>query len=187
MGSVRTVFEALATDIATEVALEQNPDGTGGTTFPVVVLIGDEHLDKLQDMQEGRVCLCLGDDGEIGGPKVMTAKLRTECTWTPVLEAHLWAPAGAVLQRTGLLRLDAFEMLFKCVMRAIYAGNHGANLPNIAPAKSVSIKRETKQLRHGQAAVLLWTVAIPICVGRTLTTMPAGTRLGVTVVPNPNA
>lgn len=185
MGSIRTVLEALATAIAAEVALDENSDGTGGTTFPVVVLIGDEHLDKLQHMQEGRVCLCLGDDGEIGGPKSMNAKLRTIATWTPTLEAHLWAPAGAVLERTGLLRLDAFEMLFKAVMRAIYADNHGANLPDVPPARTVSIKRDTKQLRHGQAAVLLWSVAVPICVGRTLTTLPAGTRLGVTVVKNP--
>lgn len=187
MGSVRTVFEALETQIALEVALPQNAEGTGGTTFPVEVLIGDEHLNKLQDMQEGRVCLCLGDDGEIGGPKVMNGKLRTLTTWTPQLEAHLWAPAGEVLARTGLLRLDAFEMLFKAVVRAIYADNHGANMPNVPPARSVSIKREAKQLRNGQAAVLQWTVAIPICVGRTLETMPAGTRLGVTVVPNPSS
>ena len=188
MGSVRTVLETLATDIETEVARDQNPDGTGGTLFPVDVKIGDEWIDKLQHMQQGRVCLALGDEGELGGPKQMNGKLRTLATWNPVLEAHLWSPAGDVLERTGLLRLDAIESLFKCVVRAIYAGNHGANMPDdLRPARSATIKRDTKQLRHGQAMVVLFTVAIPICQGRTLELLPAGTRLGVTVTPNPNA
>lgn len=184
MGSIRAVFEALAADIAIEVALPANADGTGGTSFAVDVEIG---LPKTRNLPgaNGRVVLWPGEGGDVAGPKNMNARLRTLCTWSPVLNAHLWVPVGTAGARTEPDRLDAIESLIKCVMRAIYYGNHGATMPDRPPIDSANIALEPAVMRHGEAALVSFAVGIPITEGRSLTTMPAGARVAVTVRANP--
>jgi hypothetical protein len=184
MGSIRAIFEALVADIAIEVALPENADGTGGTTFAVDVLTGREHLSK-HPTGNGRVVLVPGEVGEVGGPKNMNGRLRTLCTWLPVHEAHLWVPVGQSGTRDPLDRLDAIESLVKSVCRAIYEGNHGANMPDRPPVDSAQILADPAVMRHGESALILFTVGIPIAKGRSLTTLPAGARLSVTVRANP--
>lgn len=185
MGSIRTIFEALAADIAIEVALPVVTEGTGGTGYPVTVDYGDDLIKRLESGVSGRVVLALGN-GTLGGPKEFNARLRALGTFTPALEAHLWAPDRAEIgERTYLDKVDAIESLIKAVCRAIYYGNHGAKLPDGPIADSVEFVRDTKQLRHGQACALVFGVAVPIAEGRTLTTLPAGTRPRLTITKNP--
>lgn len=184
MGSIRAIFEALQASIATEVARPANADGSGGTSFSVEVVIGDEEKPKFPGAA-GRVVLSLGEDGGIGGPKAMNGRLRTLCTWTPTLEARLWAPVGPAGSRTAIGRLDAIEALVKCVSRAIYADNHGANMPDVPPVESASVITEPSVMRHGEHAIVRFTVGIPITKGRSLTQASPGGRLAVTMNVNP--
>lgn len=185
MGSIRTILEALAADILVEVALPIVDEGTGGTGYPVTVEYGDHLIKRLENATAGRVVLALGN-GQLGGPKELNARLRALGTVAPSLEAHLWAPDHAVIgERTYLDKVDAIESLLKAVCRAIYHGNHGAKLPDGPIADSVELVRDTKQLRHGQACALVFGVAIPIAEGRTLTTLPVGTRARFTITKNP--
>jgi hypothetical protein len=184
VGSIRAIFEALAEDIATEVARPANADGTGGTSFEVDVKIGQ--VNKPQHPGEnGRVILAPGDSGEIGGPKNLNARLRTLCTWMPALNAHLWVPVGTAGSRDELVRLDNIEALIKCVIRAIYEGNHGATMPDRPPVDAADILTEPTVMRHGEAAIIRFVVGIPVAEGQSLTTLPSGARLAVTVRANP--
>lgn len=184
MGSIRAIFEALQADIATEAALPANDDGTGGTSFAVDVEIG---LPKTRNLPgaNGRVVLTPGDTGEVGGPKVMNARLQTICTWSPSLAAHLWVPVGQAGSRDELTRLDNIEALIKCVTRAIYAGNHGATLPDRPPIDSAQVVITPEVMRHGEAAIILFAVGIPVARGRSLTTLPVGARISVSRTVNP--
>lgn len=184
MGSIRAIFEALADDIATEVARPPNADGTGGTSFAVDVEIGLPKRSTLPGAN-GRVVLAPGEGGEIGGPKSLNARLRTLCTWMPVLNAHLWVPVGMAGARDELERLDNIEALIKCVVRAIYEGNHGATMPDRPPVDAADVVTEPAVMRHGEAAIIRFTVGIPVAEGQSLTTLPAGSRLAVTVRANP--
>lgn len=184
MGSIRAIFEALAADIAIEVALPANADGTGGTSFAVDVEIGAIEKPK-HPGANGRVVLAPGEGGDIAGPKNMNPVLRTLCTWSPVLNAHLWVPVGQAGSRGQLARLDAIESLIKCVIRAIYDGNHGATMPDRPPVDAADIVTSPDVMRHGEAAIIRFAVGIPIAEGRSLTTLPAGARVAVTITANP--
>jgi hypothetical protein len=184
VGSLSTIFQALQASIATEVARPANADGSGGTSFPVEVVIGHEEKPKFPGAG-GRVVLSLGEDGAMGGPKVMNGRLRTLCTWTPTLEASLWAPVGQAGTRTAIGRLDAIEALVKCVGRAIYADNHGSNMPDAPPIESASVSTDPAVMRHGEHAIVRFTVGIPITKGRGLTQASPGGRLAVTMNVNP--
>lgn len=186
MGSIVSILEAVGAQIAIESTRPINPDGTGGTTFDVEVLYGDENVDKLQSSLEmGRVVLTVGD-GVIGPIDKMRASLRALSTWTPDFEAHLWAPIGPAGVRTSLLRWDAVESLVKVVGRSIYNAHYGSSVPKRNVGETIAVNRDAKKLRSGQSAVLVFNVSIPISEGRTLTTLPAGARGAVTVVANPN-
>jgi hypothetical protein len=184
VGSIRAIFEALAADIAVEVALPENADGTGGTTFDVDVEYGQAKR-PVHPGANGRVIIAPGEGGDVGGPKVMNGRLQTLCTWSPIFNAHLWVPVGVAGTRTELDRLDAIESLIKCVTRAIYKGNHGATLPDRPPIDSANILLDPAVMKHGEAAVISFTVGIPIAKGRSLTTMPTGARVAVTIRANP--
>lgn len=184
MGSISTIFQALQASIAIEVARPANADGSGGTSFAVDVVIGHEEKPR-HPGANGRVVLSLGEDGAMGGPKVMNGRLRTLCTWTPTLEASLWAPVGQAGTRTAIGRLDAIEALVKCVGRAIYADNHGSNLPDVPPIESASVSTDPLVMRHGEHAIVRFTVGIPITKGRSLTQASPGGRLAVTMNVNP--
>jgi hypothetical protein len=184
VGSIRAIFEALALDIETEVSRPENADGSGGTAFAVEVAFGQQEKSPLPGAA-GRVVLTVGDTGEIGGPKVMNGRIRTLCTWLPVLEARLWVPVGQAGGRVALDRYDAIEALVRCVVRAIYAGNHGASMPDRPPVDSAEVLTGPAVLRHGEAAIIRFTVGIPITEGRTLERFPAGTRAPLTLTANP--
>lgn len=184
MGSIRAIFEALEADIALEVARPPNADGTGGTSFAVDVEIGQAKK-PLHPGTNGRVILAPGDSGDIGGPKNLNAKLRTLCTWMPVLNAHLWVPVGMAGTRDELVRLDNIEALIKCVIRAIYEGNHGATMPDRPPVDAADVVTEPAVMKHGEAAIVRFTVGIPVAEGQSLTTMPPGARVAVTIRANP--
>lgn len=185
MGSIVSVIAELETAIGVEAAAPANNDGTGGTTFPVEILVGDEFISKMPGAA-GRVVLALGD-GEVTGAKRMRDDLKTLATWTPTIEAHVWVPVGDVGARTSLLRYDAIEALIKVVLRAVYRVFEGAQTVNSARplADSIAMNRETRQLKNGQSAVISFALPIPICRGRTLTTFPVGTRGVLTIVANP--
>jgi hypothetical protein len=184
VGSIRAIFETLAEDIAIEVARPANADGTGGTSFAVDVEIGQAKK-PLHPGANGRVILAPGDTGEIGGSKNLNARLRTLCTWMPALNAHLWVPVGQAGTRDELERLDNIESLIKCVIRAIYEGNHGATMPDRPPVDAADILTEPTVMRHGEAAIIRFVVGIPVAEGQSLTTLPSGARLAVTVRANP--
>jgi hypothetical protein len=184
VGSIRAIFEALAVDIATEVERPANADGTGGTAFAVDVEIGQAYKPRLPG-DAGRVILAPGEGGDIGGPKNINPRLRTLCTWSPVLQAHLWVPVGQAGARVALERLDAIESLIKCVVRAIYAGNHGATMPDRPPVDAADVVTEPTVMRHGEAAIIRFSVGIPIAEGQSLTTLPAGARAALTMRVNP--
>jgi hypothetical protein len=186
VGSATTILQEFGAAIITESLLPANADGTGGTSFVVdPVLYGDENLNQLQG-QHGRVVLTIGD-GEVSPAKRMRSDLQTLATWTPIVEAHLWVPIGEIGTRTSLQRFDALEALLKVVLRAWYGTivNSNSAEPARALAEGVEIKRDTKHLRNGQAAVVTFALSIPVCRGRTLATFPAGIRGPLTVVANP--
>jgi hypothetical protein len=186
VGSIRAIFEALEADIATEVARPANADGTGGTPFAVDVEIG---LPKTRNLPgaNGRVVLTIGEGGEVAGPKAMNGRLRTLCTWSPALAAHLWVPVGQAGARDELTRIDSIEAMIKCVVRAIYAGNHGATIPDRPPVDGAQIITEPAVMRHGESAIVTFAVGVPIAKGRTLTTLPAGTSLAANLRVNPES
>jgi hypothetical protein len=186
VGSIRAIFEALQAQIDLEVARPLNSEGSGGTSFPVDVVLGHEQLSKLQG-DRGRIVLALHEDGDdqIAPGKHLNGILKTLCTWQPKLAASLWAPVGMAGSRVYLDRLDAIEALTRCVLRSIHEVAHGANLPDRPIADSATVSREARHLRHGEAALILFDIGIPITKGRSLATMPAGTSLAVNMRINP--
>lgn len=188
MGSLRVILEALAAQIAVEVARPENDEGSGGTSFAVDVVYGYEQLSRHQT-DNGRVVLALYEDGDdaIAPGKVLNGTLRTLCTWQPKLAASLWVPVGQAGSRTHLDRMDAIEALTRCVLRSIHEVAHGANLADRPIADSATIVRPARHLKHGEAAMVLFDVGVPITKGRTLTTMPAGASLSVNLRVNPES
>lgn len=188
MGSFRYILENLKTQIELEVARPVNDEGSGGTPFAVDVLIGDEKKSLLPG-ENGRVVLSLHEDGDdaIAPCKELNPKLRALCTWQPTFSARLWVPVGPAGERTYLGRLDAIEALGRCVIRSLHEKFHGANATNAQIAEGATVVRSPTHLRHGEAAIVLFTVGAPITKGRTLTTLSPGSRLAVTLNVNPES
>jgi len=186
VGSLRSVLLALQERIATEATRPAVDAGASGTPFEVEVLLGHENLSKLPGAR-GRVVLALHEDGEdaISSGKVLNGTLRALCTWQPTFAASLWVPVGEAGGRQYLDRLDAIEALTKCVVRSLHEEFHGANAADAPIADSATVSRSPRHLRHGEAAVVLFTVGIPIVKGRPLTTLPPGTGLAVNLRVNP--
>lgn len=188
MGSLRVILEALSAQIAIEVARPENDDGSGGTSFAVDVAIGTEHLSRHQGAN-GRVVLTLHEDGddEIGPPKFLNGTLRSLYTWKPALAAYLWVPVGQAGERQILSRLDAIESLIRCVLRALYETFHGATLPDQEIPSTANVLRAARHMRHGESAIIPFSVGVPVTKGRTLTTLPAGATLAVNLRVNPES
>lgn len=188
MGSLRVILEALAAQIAIEAARPENDEGSGGTSFDVEVLYGHDQKSR-HPTDVGRVVLALHDDGDdaIAPGKALNGTLRTLCTWQPRLAASLWVPVGQAGTRTYLDRMDAIEALTRCVLRSIHEVAHGANLADRPIADSATVSREARHLRHGEAAIVLFDIGVPITKGRTLTTLPAGASLAVNLRVNPES
>lgn len=186
MGSIRAVCEALKTRIDLEVARPENDDGSGGTSFGVDVLFGQENRARHQS-DRGRVILSLADGGQADAPKQLNGSLRSLYTWRQPLVADLWAPVGQAGDREWLDRADAIEALVKCVLRAIYETFHGANVQNLGIALTAEIKIAPQQLRHGEGAAIAFEVGIPVTKGRTLQTLPAGASLSLNLRVNPES
>lgn len=185
MGKIRAALEAVGAKIAVEAARPVNEHGTGGCTFAVDVQYGDENVNKLQSSgNTGRVVLTVGN-GVIGPGGKMRASLRALGTWTPDLEAHLWAPIGAAPTRTSLLRWDAIESLVLAVGRSIYLAHYGSNVPQRNLGETIEVVRDTAKLRSGQDAILVFNVGIPISEGQPLTRLPSGARGAVNIRANP--
>jgi len=187
VGSVVLVLQELMAAIVAEAVAPENADGTGGTSFAVEVYIGDEHLNRLQG-QLGRVVLCVGD-GAVGPSQRMHGLLDALCTVSKTIEAHLWAPIGSAPDRTSLLRYDAIESLEKVVLRAWHGTIVNANTiaPGVALGAAVRLNRDEMKLRNGQAEIVELPLTYPVCRGRTLTTLPAGTRGRLNLTVNPEA
>lgn len=188
MGSFRWILEHLKTQIEAEVARPANDDGSGGTAFAVEVLIDDQSSSR-HPSDAGRVVLSLAPDGAdaIAPGKVLDGTLRSLCTWQPMFAARLWVPVGQAGTRVYLERLDAIESLGRCVLRSLHEKFHGANVIGAPIAESATVLREPLHLRHGEAAIVLFNVGVPITKGRTLTTLPAGSSLTVNLRVNPES
>ena len=186
MGSFRAVLIALQERIAAEAARPVVDDGASGTPFEVEVLLGHEQLSRLPG-ERGRVVLALHEDGDdrIAPGKVLNGTLRALCTWQPMFSASLWVPVGEAGARTYLDRLDAIEVLTKCVLRSLHEELHGANTADAPIADSATVSRAPRHLRHGEAAVVLFSLGVPIVKGRPLTTLSPGARLAVNLRVNP--
>lgn len=188
MGSFRWILENLKTQIELEVVRPPNNEGSGGTAFGVDVFLGHENLSKLQG-DRGRVVLSLHEDGadQIAPGKDLNGTLRSLCTWQPAFSASLWVPVGQAGSRVYLDRLDAIESLGRCVLRSLHEKFHGANVNGAPIADSASVIREPRHMKHGEAALVLFSVGVPITKGRTLTTLPAGASLSVNLRVNPES
>lgn len=188
MGSLRWILENLKTQIELEAARPPNDEGSGGTSFPVEVLIGYEDQSKFTGAS-GRVVLSLYEEGtdQIAPGKDLNGTLRSLCTWQPQFSASLWAPVGQAGSRTYLGRVDAIESLGRCVLRSLHEKFHGANINGAPIADSATVTREARHMKHGEAALVLFNVGVPITKGRSLTQLPAGSSLALNLRVNPES
>lgn len=156
-------------------------EGASGTGFEVNVFVGDEYIAKHKDATRGKIVLSIGDI-TFQPPRAMAPHLTRICNAGMGYEAHIWTPSerqDRTEPTSGAQRINAHLSMIECICRAIFGTHHGATIPQAPPIEQLRVNREFAVLRHGQASVLTFPMALVINEGQPLELLPPGSTIAI--------